>query len=82
MHCATPIRCSVPRITPLWFLSLLTTGSPSIYLPTSSPGDQPPFLLTVKYARQESTAITQASAGHGGVPLAGAAVGGGRANEA
>ncbi|XP_019391529.1 PREDICTED: meckelin-like isoform X1 [Crocodylus porosus] len=33
----------------------------SIYLPTSSPGDQPPFLLTVKYARQESTAITQVS---------------------
>ncbi|XP_034644679.1 meckelin-like [Trachemys scripta elegans] len=31
----------------------------SVDLPTSSPGDQPAFLLTVKYAKQDSTATTQ-----------------------
>ncbi|XP_067396070.1 meckelin-like [Emydura macquarii macquarii] len=33
----------------------------SVDLPTSSPGDQPTFLLTVKYAKQNSAAITQVS---------------------
>ncbi|XP_032649664.2 meckelin-like [Chelonoidis abingdonii] len=33
----------------------------SVGLPTSSPGDQSAFLLTVKYAKQDSTATTQVS---------------------
>ncbi|XP_074864667.1 meckelin-like [Carettochelys insculpta] len=33
----------------------------SVDLPTSSPGDQPAFLLTVKYAKQDRTAATQVS---------------------
>ncbi|XP_030437699.1 meckelin-like isoform X5 [Gopherus evgoodei] len=33
----------------------------SVDLPTSSPGDQSAFLLTVKYAKQDSTATTQVS---------------------
>ncbi|CAM2101163.1 unnamed protein product [Caretta caretta] len=34
----------------------------SVDLPTSSPGDQSAFLLTVKYAKQDSTATAQANA--------------------
>ncbi|XP_030060414.1 meckelin [Microcaecilia unicolor] len=42
-------------------VTVATSLTLSIYLPTSDPGNQPPFLLTVKYAKEDPKGSTQLS---------------------